>query len=281
MSESIRKTTRAEYDAIDADNFSTIKHIEKSPAHYLYRKQNPDTEDTDARIRGRVTHIAVFEPERMADVAVWLGGKRQGAAWQTFIAASQGREIIKAEAMDEVGAMAAAIRSSPQVAPWLAKGQAEVTALWIESTPTRMWRCKGRIDFISEHNGGAILDLKTTYDASPDTFGRTVLRNDYHVQAAFYVDGVRAATGRELPFFFIAAEASAPYVVQMYRVPDEVLEMGREKYRGWLQKLHECRSRNQWHGYAATETELVLPRWAMPSEEGIEDMGLTFNGEET
>jgi hypothetical protein len=292
VTSAIRKTTRAEYDAIDADNFSSIKHIEKSPAHYLHRKQSGDDEDTDARIRGRVTHWAIFEPQRwQADVASWHGVQRRGKQWDEFrrYHLDHSREIVTDSMHAEIEALASAIRSSPQVAPYLAKGQAETTVTWEycfgspKILPSHCWsaNCKGRLDFISEHNGGAILDLKTTFDASPDAFGRTVFRNDYHVQAAFYVDGVRAATGRELPFIFIAAEASAPYVVQAYRVPEEVLELGREKYRGWLQKLHECRTRNQWHGYAATETELVLPRWAMPSEEGIEDMGLTFNGEET
>lgn len=274
MNGSITKTTRAEYDAIDSDNFSSIKHLAKSPFHY---KNRQPLEETDALQLGRVAHIGAFEPETFEDrIAVWRK-RRQGREWEDFhgMYSYEGREVITAAILDRALRIVKAVRESTQAFHYLVDGDAEMTAQWDNGITGRS---RGRIDYLGPN---CIVDLKTCADASPEGFGRAAWRNHYHVQAAYYVDGVKAATGREMPFVFIAVESSAPYVVQVYRVPPELIEMGRETYRDWLTTLHRCRTTGKWPGYAEHETDLLPPRWAVPSEEGIDDMGLTFSGETT
>ena len=61
-----------------------------------------------------------------------------------------------------------------------------------------------------------------------------------------------------------AVEKEAPYAVAAYKASDEVIEVGRAKYRGALQLLQWCRTRGSWPGYQPNgEIETInLPRWA-------------------
>lgn len=55
----------ADYDAIEAMNWSTLKHLAVSPKMLRWRVDNPRP-DTPALTRGRAIHCAVLEPERWA-----------------------------------------------------------------------------------------------------------------------------------------------------------------------------------------------------------------------
>lgn len=277
------RISREAYDLLPGVNWSTLKHMGKSPAHYLHAIQNRSTDDTDARQRGRIVHLAVFEPERFAsDVAVW-SERRAGKEYAAFLDRNEGKEVVTPRMMEHALAIAKAARTNPMAAKYLAGGLSEHTIQWTHTPPVLphldSWSfdCKGRVDFVAE--SGAIVDLKGTRDASPTGFGREVMRYEYHAQAAFYVDGYEKMTGVRLPFVFVAVESTAPQVVQVYRVPDEVLELGRERYESLLAQLHVCRSENRWPGYAESEMELVLPPWALPSDEEI-DPELIFAADE-
>lgn len=265
------RITREAYDLMPGVNWSTLKHMGRSPAHYLHALQNKSTDDTDARQRGRVVHQAVFEPERFAaEVVVWPE-KRVGKAYDAFLERHEGKEVVTPRMMEAATVIAKAARTNPMAAKYLAGGMAEHTIRWtyrppvLPNLPEWSIDCRGRLDFVSEL--GAIVDLKSTRDASPSGFGREVMRYESHVQAAFYVDGYEASTGVRLPFLFVAVEAAAPHVVQVYRVRDEQLELGRERYEALLAQLQVCRSESRWDGYASAEMELSLPVWATASDE--------------
>lgn len=266
---------REEYDAIDAVNWSTLKLMGKSPAHYLHKMTAAETDDTDARQRGRVTHLAVFEPEKFARSVVVFHEARRGKEWEAFKAKHAGKEIITPRMMDTSMAIATAARTNPMAAKYLAGGLSEHTIQWdyesppLEHVEGHAFKCKGRMDFLAEC--GAIVDLKSTRDASPAGFAREVLKYEYHGQAAFYADGYEAMTGIRLPFVIVAVESVAPYVVQVYRVPDEIMELGRERYTQLLAHLNVCRKDSRWPGYAEAEMDLVLPNWALPSEDEVDD----------
>lgn len=278
---------RAEYEAIDAIHWSTLKLMGKSPAHYLNALQpaTADESDTAARQRGRVLHMAIFEPHRLASEVVVYRDRRAGKKWEDFEAAHEGKEIITSRMSDAVDGLRAAARASALASKYLAGGKAEQAVRWKHVTPAVgdfpavEFDCKGRLDFIA--NVGAIVDLKVTKDASPSGFGREVMRYDYHGQAAFYADGHEAMTGERLPFVIVAVEAVAPFVVQVYRVTDEQLELGRDLYTKHLAHLDVCRRTSSWPGYADTEMPLHLPRWATPAEdEDASGFDLIIGGEE-
>lgn len=268
---SVAFLSREAYDALPRVNWSTAKHMGKSPLHY-HHALLADSPDTGPRKRGRATHLAVYEPDRFrSECVVWTEGTRRGKAWEAFKAEHRGRELLTESEHATAVTLAKAVRSSAMAAPFISGGKGEQTVLWVHTEPTVggvegfSLECKARVDFVA--NVGAIVDLKTTRDASPEGFGREVARYEYHCQAAFYVDGYEAATGVRLPYVIVAVEAAAPHVVQVYRVPEDLLYLGRDRYRALLRRIHDARSNSSWPGYHTEPLDLTLPRWAAPAED--------------
>ena len=124
----ISRIGRAEYDKLDAVNWSTLKHLMRSPAHYRAAMLGK-SEDTPALKMGRAIHLAAFEPERWkSDVAIWDGGRRFGKEWDTFQADHRGLELLKADEAEEALAIGEAARA--RAGTLMAKGQRELTLQW-------------------------------------------------------------------------------------------------------------------------------------------------------
>ena len=267
---------RSEYDALtDRVNYSTLKILGlKSPAHYLHALAHGGP-DSSPRKLGRAVHVAALEPEKFAAEFIEYEERRAGRFWEQFKVMHADREILSSKEMAAARRVAAAVRSHPIAAPYLAKGVAEATILWDYTVPTLggvegfTQPLKGRVDFVSAAEGGCLVDLKSTRSSAPGPFGADAARYQYHVQAAMYVDGYEAATGKRLPYLLIAVESEGPCVSQVYRIPEDLIELGRETYRDWLGRLNYCRRENVWPGYADAPIDLALPRWATPSEEEV------------
>lgn len=261
---------RTSYDAIDRLNWSRLKVLNQSPAHYQYALTHP-REDTDSMKRGRAVHAAVFEPMQFARRFVcWSGGRRAGGKWEAFKADHADKEILTAEAWEECERIQEAVRGDPVAAPYLSGGKGEQTITWtleipaLSDFPAQRWECKGRLDFVTPT---AIVDLKTARDASQSGFGRDCLRYGYHAAAAWYADGFARATGKDLPFVFVVVEAKAPHVVTVQRLPEKYLELGRQHVRGLLNRLDWCTRENSWPGYSDAEIEVTLPAWVLPEDD--------------
>lgn len=108
-----------------------------------------------------------------------------------------------------------------------------------------------------------ILDVKSTRDASITGFSRDIGKYGYDVQAAFYIDGIKAVTGLELPFYFVPIEKDGPHEVAMYRASDDMVATGRKKYRAALELLQWCREKGEYPGYQPFgEIEVIdLQKW--------------------
>ena len=223
---------------------------------------------------GRATHVLTLEPERFfSTYAVWDGPRRAGPDWEKFKKKCDGLEILREDDYHLAKAMAAAARNDERCGPLLRGGSAEVTMLWTD--PSTGIECKGRIDFATD--AGAIIDLKTTKDASREAFEMDSWKLEYHTRASFYVDGHAAANGGHLlPYIVVAVEKKPPHVVQAYVLPDLMLDMGRDTYRPWLTRLAQCRKESRWPGYADGPLELRPPRW-MRSEADASGIGLVFD----
>ncbi len=270
------------YKKSEGVNWSSLKHLLKSPAHYRAHGLMKDSDTTSKKL-GRAVHLAVLEPEKFAaSVVVWDGGTRRGKEWEAFKAANAGREILTEDEHADCLAIAAAVRGDVHAARYLTGGAAEQSVAWTHSVPAvagfPAWSIgmKGRLDYAVP--GLAVVDLKSTRDGSLEGFGREVWKYGYHIQCAIYVDGYAAATGETLPAVILAVESAAPHVVTVYRIPDEVLAIGRETYRDLLSRLHLCRTEDRWPGYSDGEALLTLPRWAAPelsdTEDDAESLGL-------
>lgn len=276
--------SREDYDRSPGVNFSTLKVIARSPAHYRQKLIKPDA-DTAPRKLGRCSHIASFEPEQYGSrVAVWKGGKRNSNAWKAWKAKHDGLEQLSEKEHTLCMAVQLAVRNDPCAAKYVSGGKGEVSLYWTHVSPPvgevagYQFQCKARPDFLA--NVGAVVDLKTTRDASPEGFGRECVKYGYHKQAAYYRDAHEALTGERWPYKIIAVEPSEPYVVTVFTIPEYILDLGREAYRAMLDRLNFCRALATYPGYAEGEVELALPRWAtQTSDEDAGGLDLDFDTE--
>ena len=109
---------------------------------------------------------------------------------------------------------------------------------------------------------GLLVDLKTTVNANPNEFGKTAYNFGYHQSAAHYIDGVKAATGEELPFLFVLVEKTAPYLASVVELDWEAIDYGRQLNDRAKRIFRECVTSNNWPGYPAVEP-IELPTFAV------------------
>jgi hypothetical protein len=257
-----------QYHAHSAVGHSGLVRIMRSPAHYQEYVGNPP-EPTPAMQFGTAFHTVLLEPDLFGKTFVVAPkfdrrtkeGKAAAEAWE---AEHAGKTALTAEQMNAIEQMVASVKQHAGAAGLLANGMAEMSGFWTD--PDTGIQCKCRPDFLSMagETVTGIVDVKTCCDASADGFARAIATLGYDVQAAFYQDGLGAMTGRTIPFYFIAVEKDAPFAVAAYKASDEVIEVGRSKYRGALQLLKWCRENDRWPAYQPNgEVEVInLPRWA-------------------
>lgn len=262
----------ADYLAIDAVNWSSLKNMAKSPLHYKYWREN-DRPDTAAMAVGRACHTAVFEPMRfLRDYALFEGARRQGKAWDAFEALHAHQTILKVEEYERALAVAASVRAHPVAAQLLAKCAFEVPIQWVDEATGI--RCKGRLDGISE-SLPACVDLKTSGDITERRFMANAARMAYHCQFAMYSDGHFAVAKKYVPFYVIAVEQKPPHDVGVFRVADDDLYAGQETYRELLRGVKYCQETNNWPGQYPGEITPRFPTWIFNDTEDDLD-GLTF-----
>ena len=255
--------TNAEYHASPAISKSGLDLIRKAPALYRWRQANP-TEQTPAMRLGSLTHTVVLEPDRFErETAVRPEGiDRRTSVGKADLAAfeleAEGREIITNEEGAKLAAIRDAVRSHPAAAKALAGSPVIEQSIFWDADGIA---CRCRPDAVTER--GVIVDLKTTRDASPEGFARSVAQYRYHVQAAYYSDGYRAAFG-EAPrgFVFIAVETEPPYLVAVYVASETMTQRGRIEYQTDLDTFRECLASDCWPGYSSSPLTLDLPKWA-------------------
>lgn len=263
----------ADYVRRPGVNSSLLKEMRRSPKRYRFRAANP-IEDTTRLALGRITHTAVFEPDRLAiDYAVFPGARRAGKEWDTFCAANRGRTIVKLDEYATALSMRDAVRGHPVAGPLLASGKPEQTVTW-KDEETGL-DCKGRIDWMC--GTSAFCDLKTTSDIDADRFGALATRMGYHGQMAFYRAGL-LANGLELDAKLIAVEADEPHDVAVFALDDDAIYAGEEMWRDALRRVANCQAQGVWPGRYEAETLLILPPWAFPPEDA-DGLGITIAGE--
>lgn len=248
-----------EYHAAERMNNSGIKQILKSPAHYqIYLRQK--SEPTKAMIIGSAVHAATLEPDVFEkDYAAIPEGldRRTKAGKETFAELeASGKTILAADDYQNVLDIALAVRSHETAGKLFNHGIAEVSVFSeIDDVPV-----KARFDWLRNN---IIVDLKTTDDASPDEFVRSIAKYGYDVQAAWYLD-VAKADGIEISnFIFVAVEKNPPYAVGLYELDAESIEIGRTKYQKGLSIYRHCVKTGEWPSYSPDIITLQLPKWAM------------------
>jgi exodeoxyribonuclease VIII len=267
----------ADYHRHAAVSKSHLDQVARSPLHYWARYLDPnrvEPEPTPAMLVGTAVHTHVLELEEWDKRYVVMPEgidrrtKQGKAEWDAFSTAASGRTVISRTDADQVMRMGHAVYSHPAAAMLLKQlpGKAETTHMWTDDATGL--QCKCRPDWLTDDRS-LIIDLKTTEDASPKGFQKSVANWRYHVQAAWYLSGVAEATGTcPDQFIFIVVEKKPPYAVAVYAADAEMIGLGAMQAVRDLDTLATCKAANAWPGYSDQIETISLPAWMRPRPDG-------------
>jgi len=235
-------TSNADYHADPAISASHLHAVAASPYHYWKRfldPNRPKVPPTPAMRLGSLVHCAVLEPDELSRRYAIAPDRRtkEGKAAAAELEA-MGLELVAPADMEQAMAMAASVRRDDTISGL---------------------RCKCRPDWMTNDT---LVDLKTTTDASPAGFARSVAHWRYHVQADHYQAGTFARR-----FVFIAVEKTYPYAVGVYELDNDAMDHAIVLRRQNLQTIADCRAISEWPGYGAQT--ISLPKWALQSTDTI------------
>jgi hypothetical protein len=265
-----------EYAEIDALNFSTLKPMMRSPLAYKWALDNPAVE-TDPQKIGTVVHRMILEPNNLGELAVWGDMPdekvRRGQVWDRFQEKNAGKTILTRSEKEFVVGCTVAVRRNPLAMKYLRQdGPTEVSMFWHDNVTGRAM--KGRIDKLipKKHT---MANLKTTRSCQPYKFGAQAYSLGYYMHEAMYASGYQQLTGEMPKQKLIAFESRAPYEGAVYRIPPDVRLQGLEDFYKLLAKLAECERTDHWPAEMEEESDLILPSYAISSEDDLAELSLT------
>ena len=271
---------REAYVALKSMNWSTLKHMARSPKMFQFRLANPEP-TKPAYLFGRAFHAALLEPAAFLErfvVAPDFGNLRTNKAKDArdaWLADNVTREVLSHDDMAQILAMATAVRSHKVARELLDVIVPEKTIEWKDEETGLA--CKARLDMLGPD---FLADVKTSRDPAPRAFARDAADHLYHGQMAFYFDGARTLgliPKHAEPPFLIVPEKSEPYDVVVFRLHRNLtLEPGRALYRSLLRRFLECSAADWWPGIASELKILELPGWA-PGADVVEPPASDFD----
>jgi len=235
-----------------------LDRIDRSPAHLRAYLDGIERPDTPALILGRLVHVAVLEPDLLTQQFVTAPqeinrrtklGRDEYAAW---LKENAHKQVVTESQLDLAVAMRDSVHKNKAARALLGIGDPEQTVVWQNSETGE--RCKARADWLRDFP----VDVKTTQDARPEPFARSIVSYRYDVQAGHYLEGFEADR-----FVWIAVEKDPPYACAVYAVDDVIRARGRAARDRNLRTYAECRASNKWPAYPDVINTIELPRWAL------------------
>ena len=283
-----------QYLAWDAVSNSSLGHMLRSPAHFRAELEQP-REQTPAMAIGTAVHTSILEPDafdtgyvclpdpdpdrhRNANGSLSLkpaSTKAYKEECASIALRNPGAVLLGGDEYTAVVSMREAVLTHPVANALLERGgESELSCTWMREDLSPPVMCKGRFDRItSQVDGGAIIDIKKTRDASRHAFERAIFQYGYHRQAAFYLDGAARLGMPVGHFVIIAVEPEPPYAVAVYRIIEGALEAGAAQLDALLAKYAQCSDRDEWPGYPEQVQDIALPSWAWGAvDEQIEEI---------
>ncbi len=254
-----------EYRSLAGISYSTLKSMLRSPAHYRQALDTP-MKPTPDMILGTLAHEAILTPDIWK--GKWASGlyatvpdgmdKRTKAykVWRATIPATT--TMIDADSIALIEGMARSIAAHPIASEMVQYSATEQTYTW-DDRITGLG-CKCRVDGVYDVCDIA-WDLKTTRDASVESFSRVAGNFQYHLQAAFYGDAASAHAGHSFSFHCIVVERDPPHGVMVYEFDDDAMFVGRDRYQWALTQVKKCKEQGFYPAYPTTRQVLSLPKW--------------------
>lgn len=246
---------------------SHVKHILKSPAHYLAAKQRKFAPTIAMQI-GSALHCLVLEGREQFESDYVLKPEglslttKEGKEWK----AANGKKTTLSKtdqyaSWDAVHGMAESLHALD----WFDPSQTdyrkhnEVSLYWDADGVD----CKCRLDrLVLTKTEAIVLDLKTTDSIDEKDFLKKVIGGmNYLFQSAWYVEGVEAVYHVPASFVFIGVERTPPYATAIFTISSDMIAEGMRQTSFARKRLSECIRTKDWGKPIVEQHVLELPPW--------------------
>lgn len=231
--------------------------VQKSLAHWKYGERKPNV----AFDLGTAVHTLVLEPH-LASTVRCGPETRRGKDWkEAYEAAEAEGAVLLTEGDYRLAVdMAQAVRANPAAAQLLSGDLTTEPSIFARDSIYDVdLRCRPdgwRKDI------AAVIDLKTTVDASPEGFAKQVANLGYHIQEAFYRRCMEL-DGHEVDrFVFVAVEKEPPFATGVYELDWRSIDEGKAAVQYGLELISKAQKAGDFGtGYGDLKT-LQIPSWA-------------------
>jgi hypothetical protein len=252
-----------EYHKNPALGSTDLKALSKSSAHYKALRSG-EFKQTAAMLTGSVLHTAVLEPDKLNQYAFhpeYGKSKANIEKFENFKKTYEGKILVPEKLVKDnlIQNVQNAVNTNESAKLLLYNSKIEHSIFWTDNDIN--FKC--RPDAYKVVDGICFcVDLKTTADASPDKFEYSIREYGYHIQAAHYLNGLKAAVKADsYQFYFIAVEKDAPYNCAVYSLHPQYIEIGNIQIAKAIENYKTGKKNNFKTGYSDGITELEPPKW--------------------
>lgn len=257
-----------EYHSSDGAVSKTIlDQISHSPSLVQWARDAPvDEEAVKAVDIGNAFEALLLEPERFQAEYIQApdvdkrtkDGKAEIAA---FLEEAEDKHVLSRDEWRQIHFMRDSTFAHPMARVILeSENVVQGSYFWIDPVTDQLCKCRPDVIVTDERvNPPVVVDVKTTTDMV--RFRRNCGEFRYHVQSAWYADGLHHYYGQQPHFIFLVActsRAAGRYPVHIVELDIEAQHQGTLEYRRDLERYVECVRRDDW---ADIET-ITLPAWA-------------------
>ncbi|PZE33985.1 recE [Curtobacterium sp. MCSS17_006] len=264
----------AEYHSRPELSSTQARKLLDSPARYKWDRDHPQAPKKEFDL-GTAVHSKVLgtgaPTVAIPDDLLASNGAASTKAAKEWIEEQRaaGNTPVKSDVHQTVHDMSEAVLAHP-TARLLFEQPGNSEASVFATDPETGVELRARFDFLPllDSRNPIAVDLKTTgKSASPEGFAKTVANFGYETQEGHYDDTLYLATEAQLPFVFVVAETTAPYLVGVHQLDVVWREMGHAKARRARELYAQCAAADTWPGYPEAVGLISPPQWAIYQHE--------------
>jgi hypothetical protein len=239
-----------------------------SPLNYWYNNLSENStgfEETKSMRIGSMVHKMVLEGSEAFDkayasppkdgvkkpTAAQLSAKKpsektleQIKLWEEYEKSTEGKLSPRPDELATAMKCASAVSSHKLASDIISSIEAPEVTIVYDAFGQPM---RSRLDGITK--GGAVVDLKTTQDASPQEFKRSFYKYNYGLQKYVYsLAYYKAYNQWPKEFYFVVEETKPPFHTAVYTIPDSSDEYWKKVFEDSIRKFIWCRTNDTWPG---------------------------------
>lgn len=279
------------YSTVDDDVYHSDLHslsssgardlLSSTPEEFDFKRRTPRDPNKNydfghaahKMVLGKGSRLALLDPKVCGHAADGKLAKVPQATseWKKAAAKarSEGKLPIAKSEMEKAQLMAGRVFEHRVASRLLSGGRAEHSIYWHDDATGVRRRI--RPDYLPELPGRQLcVDYKTATSADPRQFQRAVVDYGYHMQQAYYEDGLAELGFTDVGFLFVVQSKTAPYTVSVCQIDPDVVELGRRQNRMALELFARCIETDTWPGYDGIQP-VGMAGWAVKQiEESLE-----------